>query len=175
MEEKKEVDIEIKIDEEIIDLIPFKKEMNIQELRREIQSKQLFNQDFIFLRNNAPFGKNLEIKFNIDKIIDSNNAIKLKLLEENNPPPPIIYSKPINGSTIIEKTKDEKMKYYLYPNITLTDAEEDNWKVILLVGKTGDGKSTFINALVNIYSGIQIEDNFRYILTNENKKKWIRK
>ena len=59
MEEKNEVDIEIKIGEEIIDLIPFKKEMKIQELRKEIKSKQLFNQNFIFLPNNAPFGKNL--------------------------------------------------------------------------------------------------------------------
>lgn len=166
-----EIDIEIKIGEEIIDLIPFKKEMKIQEVRKEIQSKKLIEQDFVFLRNNAALAKNLEIKFNIDKILDANNAIKLKLLEENKPPPPIIYNKPINGSTIIENMKNEKMKYYLYPNITFTDAEEDNSKVILLVGKTGDGKSTFINALVNIYSGIQIEDNFRYILTNQNKKK----
>ena len=66
------------------------------------------------------------------------------------------------------------MKYYQYPiNITFTDQEEDNSKVILLVGKTGDGKSTFINALVNIYLGIQLNDNFRYILINENQKNEI--
>ena len=60
-------DIEIKLGEEIIDLIPFKKDMKIQELRKEIKDKQLLNHDFLFLRNNSPFNKNLEMKFNIDK------------------------------------------------------------------------------------------------------------
>ena len=62
-----EVDIEIKLGEEIIDLITFKKDMKIQELRNEIKDKQLLNQDFIFLRKNSPLNKNLEMKFNIDK------------------------------------------------------------------------------------------------------------
>ena len=181
-------DIEIRLGEEIIDLIPYKKEMKIEGLRNEIKDRQLLSKDYIFLRNNTPFNKNLENKFNIDKIIeiiDDNNTkkpiklIKLKLLEEekNNtlpppPPSPIFYNKPINGSSIITVNANEKMKYYQYPtNITFTDEEEDKSKVILLVGKTGDGKSTFVNALVNIYLGIQFEDNFRYILINEKKKK----
>ena len=169
MEDEKD-DIEIKLGEEIIDLIPYKKEMKIQELRNEIKDKQLITGDFIFLRNNAPFNKNLETKFNIEKIM-ANNEIKLKLLEENNSPPPISYNKPINGSSIINENANEKMKFYQYPtNITFTDEEEDKSKVVLLVGKTGDGKSTFINALVNIYLGIQLEDNFRYILINEKNK-----
>lgn len=45
-----EDDIEIKVGEEIIDLIPFNKEMKIQELRNEIKARQLLTQDFIFLR-----------------------------------------------------------------------------------------------------------------------------
>ena len=159
-------DIEIKLGEEIIDLIPFKKDMKIQELRKEIKDKQLLNHDFLFLRNNSPFNKNLEMKFNIDKIMDA-NTIKLKLLEENKSAVPISLNSPINGASIITRNANEKMKFYLYPNITFTDEEEDKSKVILLVGKTGDGKSTFINAIVNIYSGIQLEDNFRYILANE--------
>lgn len=170
-----EEDIEIMLGGEIISLIPFKKEMKIEELRNEIEKERLVSQDFIFLRNGIPFNKNLEKKFNIDKILDANNKIELKLLEageSNIPPPPISTNEPINGSSLI--TDNENMKYYQYPiNITFTDQEEDNSKVILLVGKTGDGKSTFINALVNIYLGIQLDDNFRYILINENQKNEI--
>lgn len=43
-----DIDIEIKLGEEIIDLITFKKNMKINELRNEIKNKQLVSQDFIF-------------------------------------------------------------------------------------------------------------------------------
>ena len=40
----------------------------------------------------------------------------------------------------------------------------------MIIGQTGQGKTTFINALINIYLGITINDNFRYLLVqNENK------
>ena len=71
-------------------------------------------------------------------------------------------TKPLNGSKIIDSSSN--IKIYLYPKITFSTEEENNSKVILLIGQTGEGKTTFINALVNIYSGIKIEDNFRYLL-----------
>lgn len=76
---------------------------------------------------------------------------------------------PIKGSIEIQSDENSSIKYYQYPNIEFTSEEEDKSKVVLLVGKTGDGKSTFINALVNIYLGIQLEDNFRYLLINDKK------
>ncbi len=42
--------------------------------------------------------------------------------------------------------------------------------IILFVGKTGDGKSTAINAFFNIIKGIQLEDKYRFILIEEIKK-----
>ena len=42
--------------------------------------------------------------------------------------------------------------------------------VILFCGKTGDGKSTAINAFFNIIKGIELEDNYRFILVTEPKK-----
>ena len=42
--------------------------------------------------------------------------------------------------------------------------------VILFCGKTGDGKWTAINAFFNIIKGIELEDNYRFILVTEPKK-----
>ena len=41
---------------------------------------------------------------------------------------------------------------------------------MIFIGKTGDGKSTAINALFNIIKGIKLEDNHRFILIKEPKK-----
>ena len=51
--------------------------------------------------------------------------------------------------------------------------EEDDYKnayIILFTGKTGDGKTTAINAFFNIIKGIKLENNYRYILIKEPKK-----
>ena len=42
----------------------------------------------------------------------------------------------------------------------------------MLVGQTGSGKTTFLNAYINYLMGINYEDNFRYVIINEefNKK-----
>ena len=45
-----------------------------------------------------------------------------------------------------------------------------NAQIILFIGKTGDGKTIAINALFNIIKGIQLQDNFRYILIKEQRK-----
>ena len=42
--------------------------------------------------------------------------------------------------------------------------------VILFCGKTGDGKWTALNAFFNIIKGIELEDNYRFILVTEPKK-----
>ena len=39
---------------------------------------------------------------------------------------------------------------------------------VLFWGKTGDGKSTTINAFFNIVKGIKLEDNYRFILIKWN-------
>jgi septin family protein len=41
-------------------------------------------------------------------------------------------------------------------------------KTILVVGATGSGKTTWINAMVNYVLGVQWDDLFRFILVDEN-------
>ena len=106
----------------------------------------------------------------IDSKISNNldNSIN-KISSENNTKNSITSekkTKPLNGSKIIDCSSN--IKIYQYPKITFSTEEENNSKVILLIGQTGEGKTTFINALVNIYSGIKIEDNFRYLLVYDN-------
>ena len=66
------------------------------------------------------------------------------------------------------------IKLNLYPEIDFTEEESKNSKVLLVIGQTGHGKTTFINALVNIYLGVTFNDKFRYLLVeNENKNQLI--
>ena len=44
-------------------------------------------------------------------------------------------------------------------------------KVVMVVGETGSGKTTFINAMFNFLCGVEIEDNFRFKLIEESKTK----
>ena len=78
---------------------------------------------------------------------------------------------PIENSIELAIDKNEKIKYYLYPKIEFTEEESNKSKVLLIIGQTGHGKTTFINALWNIYLGITFNDQFRYLLVENEKKK----
>ena len=58
---------------------------------------------------------------------------------------------------------------YEYPLIQLTEREKESSTNILVIGETGHGKSTWINALINYLQGIQLEEKIRYNLFNEKK------
>ena len=69
----------------------------------------------------------------------------------------------------IERKSDHELVYqYFYDRFDLNDYNFAY--VILFVGKTGDGKSTAINAFFNIIKGIKIEDKYRFILIEEKEK-----
>lgn len=46
-------------------------------------------------------------------------------------------------------------------------AEENATKTILVVGETGAGKTTMLNAMLNYCEEVGFEDDFRYELVNE--------
>ena len=74
---------------------------------------------------------------------------------------------PIEKSIYLGSDNNEIVKYYLYPKIEFTEEEKNNSKFLLVIGQTGHGKTTFINTLINIYLGITINDNFRYLLVKD--------
>ena len=69
----------------------------------------------------------------------------------------------------IERESNYPLVYqYFYDTFEIDDYK--NAYVMLFVGKTGDGKSTAINAFFNIIKGIKIEDKYRFILIKEKEK-----
>ena len=70
-----------------------------------------------------------------------------------------------------EKKKEIYKLVYQYNFDEFDYSDENIAYVILFVGKTGDGKTTAINAFFNIIKGIQLEDEYRFILIEEEKKK----
>ena len=67
------------------------------------------------------------------------------------------------------RTQMNKLVYqYFYDKYQPNDYSKAY--VVLFCGKTGDGKTTSINAFFNIIKGITLEDDFRFILINEPEK-----
>ena len=71
---------------------------------------------------------------------------------------------------IIPDNDDKKIKTYLYSSVYFTPEEEKKAKVILLIGQTGNGKTTLINFLINALLGVKYDDDFRYKIIVEEKR-----
>ena len=69
----------------------------------------------------------------------------------------------------VQRTNPHELIYeYFYDQFCGEDYRKA--KVILFIGKTGDGKTTAINAFFNIIKGIKLKDKYRFILVKEPKK-----
>jgi len=70
-------------------------------------------------------------------------------------------------SNIKPQEKDNIFQYF-FDKYDVNDYKDAY--IVLFCGKTGDGKSTAINAFFNIVKGVKLEDKFRFILIKEKDK-----
>ena len=66
-----------------------------------------------------------------------------------------------------ERVSKQKLVYQYFYGDYNPQVNNDGY-VILFYGKTGDHKITTINVFFNIIKGINLQDNFRFILIIEN-------
>lgn len=71
-------------------------------------------------------------------------------------------------SNIKPHSPKELVYQYFFDSYEANDY--DTAYIVLFCGKTGEGKTTAINAFFNIVKGIELEDNYRFILITEPKK-----
>lgn len=71
----------------------------------------------------------------------------------------------------IARIEDQEHSIFHYPYDKLSESDKAEAKIVLFAGKSGDGKSTAINAFFNIIKGVKLEYNFRLMLIDEEKKK----
>ena len=99
----------------------------------------------------------------INKNLNNIDFSKYEIIEKKDNLTVYQYSK-------VERKSDHELVYqYFYDDFNVLDMPKAI--VILFCGKTGDGKTTAINAFFNIVKGIQLEDEQRFILITEPVKK----
>lgn len=72
-------------------------------------------------------------------------------------------------SNLKSKSNHELVYHYYFDKFESNDYRKAY--IVLFVGKTGDGKSTGINAFFNVIKGIKLTDAYRFILIEEQPKK----
>ena len=128
----------------------------LSEIRKDLLDVVKF--PFIFLDdddNEIP--KEKESATKLEDILDGKN-LTLKKIDE----------KIMLGRKIESKNR---LDFYLYPQINLTNEEKDKSLNIMILGETGVGKSTWLHSLINYIQNIQFEENNRYYLFDEKNLK----
>ena len=167
---------------------------NLNKARKLIKDK--FKDDFIILDTEENNIETTDEKdFTIEDIL-INEVIKIKI-KDSSAPTPIQHDKTPktqkekkkikikdfskyeilkkrNDLTIykysnLERVSNQPLVYqYFYDQYNVKDYSDAY--IVLFCGKTGDGKSTAINAFFNIIKGVELHDDYRFILITEPKK-----
>jgi hypothetical protein len=128
------------------------------------------------------------LKSKLDKMMD---------LKINSSLPPKVKNVPLKNSKYLKDV--DGLKIYLYPTyissvyrqiekkgnqetytinhkelnkeFKLREDQELTSIVLMVVGQTGSGKTTFLNSFINYIMGIDIDDDFRYFIIQEDTQK----
>ena len=184
--------ISVFLNESKVCFIKYTPSQKLDETRKLLTDK--IKEDFCFLDSDAvDVLKNDEPDYEIDDII-KDKSIKLKSQNSTVEKPNETDKKVIKSNKrkiefdfskydIVEKKEGLILyKYSNEPQQKLYDLVYQYWYdkyepsdfneayVVLFCGKTGDGKTTAINAFFNIIKGITLDDDFRFILISEPEK-----
>ena len=150
----------------------YSKKVEPSENLPNLRNKYNISNDLIFITNDGYDILNEDEKdYTVEDCLTEGNKVILKKAEK----PKEQENKKVLNTPIVEskflKNKNN-LDLYLYPTVELTKEEEKNSIVLMVVGQTGSGKTTLLNAYINYLMGINYEDNFRYVIINEefNKK-----
>ena len=144
-----------------------------------IEKLELFRADFIqkeYMNSNETFfyeGKEIITSSNLE--FDKIFSIELKLNSQNDiivKPKPILNNinfRIIRSELISDKLKDIPKKFYQYSKAkeAFSFSEENKSKTIMVIGKTGEGKTSFINGLLNYINQVNYNSKERYLIVNE--------
>ena len=169
--------------------LEFKEKIKLKDLRKMIEDIIEKLKNFKFKINEKIYDEKEEEKFTIEDIIEKKNPnelsihltkIKLKRsnsqLSKNVAKTNVPYKKENKNNINIKKInnfikKFNNLEIKTYKNEPkFNDKELSNSKTIIMVGETGSGKTTMINSLTNYLSDVKLNDNYRYLLINEQSK-----
>ena len=113
----------------------------------------------LFLSDNKSISNIIEA--NKDKILEPIEGSKLLFIKKSE-----------NDNEERESTNEE-LKIFKYPQIFFSPSEAEKAFTFLVIGETGNGKTTIINSFLNVVMGITIDTDFRYVIVEEDDNSQI--
>ena len=113
----------------------------------------------LFLSDNKSISNIIEA--NKDKILEPIEGSKLLFIKKSE-----------NDNEERESTNEE-LKIFKYPQIFFSPSEAEKAYTFLVIGETGNGKTTIINSFLNVVMGITIDTDFRYVIVEEDDNSQI--
>jgi len=160
----------------------FSRSITIATLRRYLTKDIPKECNFLHATKQTPIPVEMEDNKIISTICDEKNCIYIESEQKK----VVSSNKPLDNAKKLRK--EGNLDIYLFPsrkfNIRpdslengknserekkecLDITKETGRKIIMVVGQTGSGKTTLLNSLINALSGIQLQDDFRYIIIDE--------